>query len=195
MKHNKLGLIKQATTPSLTGEQLKPKLILFTIFCSMLLAAPAALAQSNLSANASSNVGANHSANLATNVSTPTSTVTNTQTWKPQRTSEDEQWLLPPGLIERLELTEAQRTELKPIENHFAKTSQEYRVANQPRIDAAQEANRQARESKSPGQIQIASNQLHQVWAGLQPYRTSAVTKIKPLLNPEQLKVLNEGLK
>lgn len=183
-KHNKLGLI---TTPSPTGEQLKPKLILFAIFSSLLLAAPAVLAQSNLSAN--------HSANLTTNVSTPTSSVTNTQSRKPQRTSEGEQWLLPPGLIERLELTDAQRTELKPIEDDFAKTSQEYKVANQPRIDAAQEANRQARESKSPGQIQLARNQLHQVWAGLQPYRTSAVTKIKPLLNPEQLKILNEGLK
>jgi hypothetical protein len=91
-----------------------------------------------------------------------------------------------------MRLTEEQKTELKPIEDDFANTSQEYKVANQPRIDAAQEANRQARASKDKAQIQSARNQSQQVWAGLQPYRVAAVTKIKPLLTPDQLKILDD---
>jgi vacuolar-type H+-ATPase subunit E/Vma4 len=91
-----------------------------------------------------------------------------------------------------LSLTAEQRTELKPIEKDFAKTSQEYQVANQPRIDAAQEANRQACITKDPAQIQAARSQLQQVWAGLQPYRVAAVEKIKPLLLPEQVTVLQD---
>jgi hypothetical protein len=91
-----------------------------------------------------------------------------------------------------LKLTEEQRTELKPIEIDFAKTSQEYQAANQPRIDAAQEANRQARLSKDTAQIQAARGQLQQVWAGLQPYREAAVKRIGPLLTPEQATVLED---
>lgn len=103
-----------------------------------------------------------------------------------------EQSLLPPGLKEKLKLTEAQRTELKPFEDDFAKTSLEYQIANQPRIDAAIEANRQARASKDVTQIQTARAQLQQVWAGLQPDRTATVTKFKPLLTPEQIKILED---
>jgi vacuolar-type H+-ATPase subunit E/Vma4 len=79
---------------------------------------------------------------------------------------------------------------MKPIENDFANTSQQYQVANQPRIDAAQEASRQARLSKDAVQIQAARSQLQQVWAGLQPYREAAVKRIEPLLTPEQLTAL-----
>jgi vacuolar-type H+-ATPase subunit E/Vma4 len=104
-----------------------------------------------------------------------------------------ERSLLPPGLKEKMKLTDAQRTELKPIEDDFANTSQQYQTANQPRIDAAQEANRQARASKDTAQIQAAREQLQQVWAGLQPYREAAVKRIKPLLTPEQLEVLEDA--
>lgn len=100
--------------------------------------------------------------------------------------------LLPPGLKEKLKLTEAQRIELKPAEEDFAATGRQYQVANQARIDAALEASRQARASKDVAQIQAARNQRQQIWAGLQPYRETAVTKIKPLLTPEQLKVLED---
>src|ERR1017187_10216982 len=93
-----------------------------------------------------------------------------------------EKSLLSPGLKEKMRLTDQQRTELKPIEDDFAKTSQQYQKANQPRIDAAQEANRQARVSKDAAQIQAAREQLQQVWAGLQPYRVAAVKQVKPLL-------------
>ena len=103
-----------------------------------------------------------------------------------------ERALLPPGLKEKLQLTEAQQIELKPIEADFAKTSLEYQTANQPRIDAALEANRQARAAKDAAQIQLARVQLQQVWAGLQPDRVAAVTKVKPLLTPAQLKILED---
>jgi hypothetical protein len=65
-------------------------------------------------------------------------------------------------------------------------------VANQPRINAALEANRQARESKDTAQIQAARKQLQDVWAGLQPYRAAAVNQIKPLLTPDQLTILED---
>lgn len=100
--------------------------------------------------------------------------------------------LLPPGLKDKMKLTDSERAELKPIEDDFATTCKEYQTANQPRIDAAQEANRQARASKDATQIQTARTQLQQVWAGLQPYRVAAVVKIKPLLTPAQLKVLED---
>lgn len=100
--------------------------------------------------------------------------------------------LLPPGLKEKLRLTDEQRIELKPIEDDFAKTSEQYRIANQPRIEAAQEAERQARITKDPGNIEAARKQLQQVWAGLQPYRDNAIIKIKPLLTPDQITILED---
>jgi hypothetical protein len=153
---------------------MKTKLTLLAISSSLVLAAPALLAQN-----------------------TNTNTLPLTQTLKYQVALENdrslgERSLLPPGLKEKLKLTEEQRTELKPIEDDFANTCQQYQTANQPRIDAAQEANRQARASKDTAQIQAARKQLQQVWAGLQPYREAAVKQIKPLLTPDQLKVLED---
>jgi len=104
-----------------------------------------------------------------------------------------ERAVLPPGLKEKLRLTEEQRSELKPIEDDFSKTSIEYQSANQPRIDAALEVNRQARESKDTGRIEAARHQLQQVWAGLQPYRNTAIKQIKPLLTPDQIIVLEDA--
>jgi hypothetical protein len=152
------------------------KLTLFVMSSSLVLLTPALLAQ---------------------NTYTNTNTLPRTQTVKYQAALENdrslgEQCLLPPGLKKKLKLTASQRTELTPIEKDFAKTSQEYQVANQPRIDAAQEANRQACITKDPARIQAARSQLQQVWAGLQPYREAAVEKIKPLLLPEQAMVLQD---
>lgn len=120
-----------------------------------------------------------------------------TQTWKYQQALEreralGERSLLPPGLKEKLMLTEEQRTELKPIEEDFASTSRKYKAANQPRIDAAEEASRQARQSKDVAQIQAAREQLQRVWAGLQPDREAALKDVKLLLSPDQLKVLED---
>ena len=153
---------------------MKTKLTLLALSGSLVLAAPAMLAQN-----------------------TNTNTLPLTQTLKYQVALENdrslgEQSLLPPGLKEKMKLTDAQRAELKQIEDDFAKTSQEYQKANQPRIDAAQEANRQARVAKDTARIQAARAQLQQVWAGLQPYRDAAVIRVKPLLTPAQLTVLED---
>ena len=153
---------------------MKTKLTLLALSGSLVLAAPALLAQN-----------------------TNTNTLPLTQTLKYQLALENDRSLgehsiLPPGLKEKLRLTEEQRTELKPIEKDFAKTSQEYQTANQPRIDAAYEANRQARLAKDAARIQAARSQLQQVWAGLQPYRDSAIIRVKPLLTPAQLTVLED---
>src|ERR1035441_1127359 len=151
---------------------MKTKLTLLVISSSLALATPALLAQN-----------------------TNTNTLPLMQTVKYQTALEKdrslvERCLLPPGLKEKLKLTPEQRTELKPIEKDFAKTSQEYQAANQPRIDAAHEANRQACLTKDPAQILAARSQLQQVWAGLQPYREAAVGQIRPLLMPEQNAVM-----
>jgi Spy/CpxP family protein refolding chaperone len=153
---------------------MKIKFTLFIISSSLVLATPALLAQ---------------------DTNTNTNSLPLTQTVKYQKAFENdrslgERSLLPPGLREKLKLTDEQRGELKPIEDDFANTCQQYQIANQPRIDAAEEANRQARESKDTAQIQATREQLQQVWAGLQPDREAAVKQIKPLLTPDQLKVL-----
>ena len=153
---------------------MRTKLTLLAISSSLLLAAPALPAQN-----------------------TNTNSLPLTQTLKYQVALENERSLgerslLPPGLKEKMRLTDAQRAELKPIEDDFANTSQQYQIANQPRIDAAQEANRQARAAKDEARIQEARQQLQAVWAGLQPDRVSAVAKIKPLLTPEQLTILED---
>jgi len=156
---------------------MKSKLILLAISSSLVLAAPALLAQ---------DTNTNGTNSLPLN-----------QTVKYQKAFENdrslgERSLLPPGLKEKLKLTDEQRTELKPIEDDFAKTCREYQTANQPRIDAAEEANRQARAAKDTAQIQAARKQLQQVWAGLRPYRETAVVHIRPLLTPDQLAILDD---
>lgn len=103
-----------------------------------------------------------------------------------------ERALLPPGLKEKLKLSDEQLAEFKPIEDDFAKTSLEYQTANQPRIEAAQDADRRARQSKDAGQIQAARQQMQGIWARLQSDRAAAVAKIKPLLTPAQLTLLED---
>ena len=95
------------------------KLTLFVISSSLVLTAPALLAQ-----------------NTNTNTLPLTQTLKNQAALANDRSS-GERSLLPPDLKEKLKLTEEQRTELKPIEKDFANTSQQYQTANQPRIDAA----------------------------------------------------------
>ena len=150
------------------------KLTLLVMSSSLVLATPALVAQ-----------------NTNTNNLPLTQTVKYQAAFEKDR-SLGERCLLPPGLTEKLRLTAEQRAELKPIDKDFAKTSQEYQAANQPRIDAAHESNRQARLSKDTAQIQAARSQLQQVWAGLQPYREAAVRQIRPLLMPEQVEVLED---
>ena len=137
-------------------------------------------------------------AQTTTNANTGTNSLPLNQTLKYQVVLESdrslgEHALLPPGLKEKMKLTDEQRIELKPIEDEFAKTSHEYQVANQPRIDAAQEATRRARESKDRAQIQAARKQVQDIWAGLQPYRTDAIIQVKPLLTPDQMTILEDA--
>jgi hypothetical protein len=154
---------------------MKTKLTLLAVSSSLLLGAPVLLAQN-----------------------TDTNSLPLNQTVKYQVALESdrllgERALLPPGLKERLRLTAEQRSELKPIEDDFSNTSEQYRIANQPRIDAALEANRLACESKDTGKIEAARHQLQQVWTGLQRYRDNAVKQIKPLLTPAQITVLEDA--
>ena len=155
---------------------MKTKLTLFALGSSLLLAAPGLLAQD---------------ANPNTN-SLPLTHTLKYQVALENDRSLGERALLPPGLKEKMKLTDEQRTELKPIEDDFANTSEQYQVANQPRIDAAQEATRQARESKDPAQIQAARKQLQAVWAGLTPDRVAAIKLIRPLLTPDQITILED---
>ena len=116
---------------------MKTKITLLVISSSLGLAMPALLAQN-----------------------TNTNTLPLAQTLKYQVAMENDRALgeravLPPGLKEKMKLTDAQRVELKPIEDDFANTSKQYQLANQPRIDAAQEASRQARVAKDKGQIDV----------------------------------------
>jgi len=96
------------------------------------------------------------------------------------------------GALENDRFSGEQKAELKPIEDDFAGVSKQYQTANQARIDAALEANRLARASKDSAQIQTARRQMQEVWAGLQPYRVTAVNRIKPLLTPDQLTILED---
>jgi len=154
---------------------MKTTLTMLAIGSSLVLAAPALLAQ-----NANTN-------------SLPLDQTVKYQVALENDRSLGERSLLPPGLKEKLKLTDEQRADLKPIEDDFAKTCGQYQIANQPRIDAAQEANRQARASGNATQIQTARKQLQQVWAGLQPYRDSAVKQIRPLLTPDQILILDDA--
>jgi hypothetical protein len=156
---------------------MKTKFALFVISSSLLMGAQSLLAQTTNS---------------------DTNSLPLVQTVKYQNALENdrslgEQCLLPPGLKEKLQLTDEQRAELKPIEDDFANTCEQYQAANQPRIDAAQDAIEQARISKDSEQIQAARHQLQQVWEGLQPYRDTAVVHIRPLLTPDQITILDDA--
>jgi hypothetical protein len=102
--------------------------------------------------------------------------------------------LLPPGLKDKMRLTHKQCEALKPFEDEFAGTSQQYEAANQFRIDAAGDVSRQVRGSKNTAQIQAARNESQAAWAGLQPYRVSSVNRIEPLLTTNQIAILEDPL-
>jgi hypothetical protein len=147
---------------------MKTKLTLLAIGSSLMLAAPALLAQNTNTQTLNNRVALQNNQSLG------------------------ERCLLPTGLEDKLNLTDEQKNELKPIEADFANASRQYQIANQPRIDAAQEAARQARLSKDAAQIQAAREEWRNVWAGLQPDRVMATDQIKPLLTPSQLTILED---
>jgi len=151
------------------------KLALLVIGGSLLLAAPSLLAQP-----------------AVTNALPLTETVKYQVALENDR-SLGERSLLPPGLKEKMRLTDEQRAELKPIEDDFAETSRQFEAANQPRIEAAQDVSRQAREAKDAGRIEAARRQLQNIWSGLQPYRANSVRQIRPLLTPDQIIILEDA--
>ena len=155
---------------------MKKTFIRFAIPGSLLLATLTLLAQSNITST----------------LSPPLNLTVKYQADPENDRPQGERALLPPGLKERMQLTSDQQAGLKPFEDDFAGTSAQYQAANQPRIDAAQEANRQARQAQDAAQIQAARKQLQDVWAGLQPCRDAEVVKIKPLLTPNQIKILED---
>ena len=126
------------------------------------------------------------------NISRPLSQTVRNQAMVESDRDLGEHALFTPGLRENLRLTEDEQAELRPIEADFAKTSQEYQAANQPRIDAAREAIQLARGSKNEAQIQSARHQLQQTWAGLQKYRNESIRQVKLLLTPAQVAILED---
>ena len=157
---------------------MKSNLTLFVVSSSLILVAPALLAQ-----NTNTN-----SAQIAKSV--PLTETAKSQAAVEHDRSLGEKSLLTPGLKEKMKLTKAQRDELKAFEDDFANTSQKYQVTNKLLISNAQESLRQARATKDLTQIEAARTRLQQIWVGLQPYRVDVVTKIKPLLTPDQLKII-----
>ena len=177
------NLTEQTSPVRKTNKHMKTKITLLVISSSLVLATPALLAQ-NTNTNALP---------LLTN----TNSVPFTETAKYQAALENDRALgkraiFPPGLKEKMKLTNAQRTELKPFEDDFANITKQYQAANQSRIDDAQESNRRARALKDPAQIRATRKILHDIWVGLQRDREAAVYRIKPLLTPDQIKVLED---
>jgi hypothetical protein len=163
-------------------------LLVAGLFITSTTTSPAQNLATNLAANNAANSAANTATSLATNVapSAPTNAAA------PAEIPEFGQPLLPPELKERLKLSDTQQAELKTIEDDFARTLQEYEAANKARIDAAYEADRQARLAKDERLIKAAAEQFTLVWAGVRPERKAAMARVKEVLTPEQLKFVQE---
>jgi len=86
-----------------------------------------------------------------------------------------------------MKLTDEQRGELKPIEDDFANTCQQYQKPTNPGLTPPRRRFGRRAQRRTTAQIKAARQQLQQVWAGLRPYRVTAVNQIKPLLTPDQL--------
>lgn len=154
----------------------------------ILLSATIASAQQNLATNVAVNSAINAANSLATNIAS--SVPTNAP--PPEGVTEYGQPLLSEELKDRLRLSSLQRAELKVIEDDFDETRFEYHTANQARIEAAYEANRQARLAKDDARILASREQFELVWASMKPEREAALVKVKRVLTPEQLKFFGE---
>lgn len=101
--------------------------------------------------------------------------------------------LLPPGVVDKLNLTEDQKAKIKGIEEAYAKTAKEYRQAHKAEYDAARAAMKEARESKDDAKRKEALEKLKQADAGLQPQRQAAIEQIKSNLTDEQKAILDQA--
>ena len=80
--------------------------------------------------------------------------------------------VIPPQMIEKLNLTEDQKAKLKSIEEAFNKAQQEYFTTHKDEIDAARQA-------------------MTKAMSGLQEQRQAAMEQLKALLTPEQMEMLH----
>jgi len=103
-----------------------------------------------------------------------------------------ERCLFPPGLKVLMRLTNAQKRDLKPLEDEFAKTAEQYRVANRVAIDGALVAERDARMAKDQALIEAARKRLQDAWSGLQSARADFVFRARAFLTPDQLVILDD---
>lgn len=103
--------------------------------------------------------------------------------------------LLPQNIVEKLNLTEDQKTKIKGIEESFAKTRKEYMDAHKAETDSARTAMKEAKESGDKAKMAAARQQMQQAMAGLDSQRKSAIDQVKSLLTDEQKKVLEDAKK
>jgi len=80
--------------------------------------------------------------------------------------------LLPPQMIEKLNLTDDQKAKLKAIEEGFAKTQQEYYTTHKDAIEAAKKA-------------------MEAAMSGIQEQRKAAMEAVKSLLTQEQMEMMH----
>ena len=144
--------------------------------------------------NLATNLAENAATNVAVNAAAPPliDSETNAAGRSPSKPAEATDLLFPPGLKSRLRLTDAQQTEVKAIERDYTQAVLEYKRANQPRIEAAQEALQKATAANDPAQLQAARAQLDLAWQGLRATRLSAIAKTKLLLTPAQAKLIDD---
>ena len=83
-------------------------------------------------------------------------------------------FLIPPQMIEKLNLTDDQKAKIKSIEEGFAKSQQEYFTTHKDEIEAARKA-------------------MDAAMSGLQEQRKAAMEAIKSLLTQEQMNMMPHG--
>ena len=99
--------------------------------------------------------------------------------------------LLPPNVVEKLNLTDEQKAKLKAITEKFEKNRDEYVAAHRSEMDAArtamQDAGNDAEKKKE------AREQMGKAMSGLQTERKAAIDELRALLTDEQKKILEES--
>ena len=82
--------------------------------------------------------------------------------------------LIPPRMVERLNLTDEQKEKLKVIEENYAKAAAEYRTAHQVEIDAARQ------------EMEKAQQAMAKAYAGMQDIRKTSMGQFQTILTDEQ---------
>lgn len=111
----------------------------------------------------------------------------------PVKLEKREHGLLPPPLVEKLNLSEEQKAKLQEIEKQWAKTRDEYMAAHKAEFDAARAAAAEARKSEDPAKRREARLMMARAMEGLQPQRQAAMEQVKAILSDEQKKILEQA--